>query len=160
MKSNKNTLCRTVSLIAALFSLLFCGCANDVDPKLKAQKRKMEKNIAQVQAAIAERTQEIAVITAKQAVGRSTDEEDARRNILAGLVAANTKELYNDYQKLKEIDAEIHRQELIAPNLLVDVMDVKHFDTSNPHVFTHMPSTGTMTQTAPMPSAPATGHVH
>ena len=164
MKTNKNTLCRTVSLIAALISLLLCGCANDVDPKLNAKKAQLEKAIAKDMAYL-EKTgwnmAERGVGMGMDYMGRHLKPADVENTAYDSRNVYHTTQHLQGLQKeLAEVNKEIERQKMIAPNLLADVLAEKHYDTSNPHVFTHMPSTGTMTQTAPMPSASAAGHGH
>ena len=143
MKTIRNTTGRALSLIAVLISLLLGGCANDVDPALKAKKAKLERNIAALQKIIARSASEVAAISARQLVGMDRPGEVQIKEDDKLEIAARTAQLTKDTLELMTVDKEIDRQKMIAPNLLVDVMAEKHYDqVSNPHVFSHNPNPG------------------
>ena len=150
-------------MLAALLCLLFGGCANDVDPKLNAKKAKLEKDIAK-DTAYLEKT---GWNMAERGVGMGMDylnkklkADDVVDTGFDGRNVVHVVQHLNGLQKeLADVNKEIERQKMIAPNLLVDVMSEKHYDaSSNPHVFTHMPSSGNMTPTGPPVCAPTHNH--
>ena len=136
------------ALFAAFVTMLFCSCANDVDPALKAKKVKLERNIAALQKSIARSAAEVAAISARQLVGMDKPGEAQIKEDDQLEIGARTAQLAKDTVELIALNKEIDRQKMIAPNLLVDVMAEKNYDTVRQHdVFTRMPSTGNMTPT-------------
>lgn len=154
---------KTILLPAALFTLcaLLClgGCANDVDPKLQAKQQALEKRMAKTEAFLKKSAEELAWISFRAATKQTRGDDVMKGLELTRAIAVGTSQLNEQHKEWEANNKEIDRQKMIAPNLLVDVMSERNYDQhSNPHVFTHMPSTGTMT--VPMPSAPAAGHGH
>ena len=134
-------------LLAAFFSLLLAGCANDVDPKLNARKAALEKQIAKYTAYLEKMAWTMAARGGGMAVDYMNKKLKPDDLVDTGLDTRNvyvaTQRLNELHKELAEVNKEIERQKMIAPNLLVDVMAEKHYDqVSNPHVFSHNPNPG------------------
>lgn len=154
----KTSITKTVTLFTALISVFLAGCSNDVDPKLKARKAKLEKDIAKDQAYLQKTAWNSAIRGAGMAVDYANKKlkyDDLENTGFDGRNAYTaTQHMFGLQKELAEVDKEIRRQEMIAPEMLVDVMNVKHYDTSNPNVYSHNLHPGVV----PPPTVCAPGH--
>ena len=135
------------TLFAAFVTMLFCSCANDVDPKLKARKATLEKQVATYTAYLEKMAWTMAARSGGMALDYMNKKLKPDDLVDTGLDTRNvyvaTQRLNELHKELAEVNKEIERQKMIAPNLLVDVMSEKHYDqVSNPHVFSHNPNPG------------------
>ena len=127
MKSSHNTRWKPFSLLASILALLFCSCASDVDPGLRAKKAEIEKQIAKYEAYL----EKMAIKMAQRAgwmaidyINKDVKAEDLENTALdTRNVYVATQRLKALHQELADVNKEINRQMMIAPNLLVDVMD-------------------------------------
>ncbi len=151
MKPSNKSHRLSFSLTAAVVAFLFCSCSSDVDPGLKAKKAQLENRIAKDTAYLEKTAIEIAEITARMYMHNPGGDDVSNLAFDTRNVVHTTQDLQAANQELTGVNQEINRQEMIAPNLLVDTMNVKKFDTSDPNVFSHNLRAGLP---APQPAAP------
>ena len=123
------------TLFAAFVTMLFCSCANDVDPKLRARKKDVEKQIKVAEHYIRKEKDQLEELRIKTVSGKATASDFADIALITRGFVADEIKLHELNGELDSINHEIDRQSMIAPNMLVDTMNVKDFDTSNPNAF-------------------------